>query len=572
MFKSGLKFIIVTLLVLVALVCSFNYTIRYIVNNNLVDIINYKRPNRIYDYTYSNATLDLWNGDLEIHDVTIHPRKNILDSLARIGQHKRILLEGSLNTLQLLNLNILRLVVHQEILIDSFLLIKPSIDLHLNTKVKGDNSETFTKDLIAETLSYGKINFLSLENASIRWIGIEKDTAVYFSCDSVSLTMTNIYTDSTILKKKEPIAFKELLFIGRNFKINTLKDFLFGAKSIEYCYSKNMLELKTIVFKNKLDKVTYTQNQHYEKEWYDIAIPRMNLTSKNTLRWIEGGYLNINKISIDQPNVRVYRDKRLTNPLFKEKSLPSHAIRNISFPLLIDTIEINQGKIQYEEIVETGKNPGKVSFTDFHVNAFHLTNIDRFLKKDANFTVNLKTLLFGEAPIDVQLKFPIQDQSDKFYASGNIKNLEAVTLNKLLSNMAFVEFKKGYIHFLSFQFTANNDSAIGTIDAHYTDLKIAILDTNELFSTRHHKQKKAMGLVANTFLKTNNIPNTKHYVQGNINAERKKEKFIFNYLWQCIKSGLISTTINPKLYAKVVTAKKKKAEKTAKEEASAKTK
>jgi|GEM_PF-5322356 len=561
MLKSGLKFIFFTLLVLIALLISVNYALRYIVSYKLVDIINYNSPNRIYDYSYSNADLDLWNGDLEIHDVTMHPRKIILDSLSRIGQQKRVLLEGSLNTIQLLNLNILRLVVHQEILIDSFLLVKPSLDLQLNTKVKGDSSETFIKDLIAQTLSYGKINFLSLENATIRWVGIEKDTAVYFSCDSVSLTINNIYTDSTILKKKEPIAFSELLFSGKNFKLNTFKDFLFGAKSIEYCYSKNMLTLKTIVFKNKLDKISYTQNQHYEKEWYDIAIPCMNLTSKNTLRWIEGGYLNINKISITKPNVRVYRDKRLANPVFKEKSLPSHTIRNIPFPLLIDTIEIIQGNIQYEEIVEVGKKPGKVSFTDFNIEAFHLTNIDRFLKKDPCFTVNLKTLLLGEAPIDAQLKFPIQNQSDEFYASGNIKNLEAVTLNKLLSNMAFVEFKKGYIHFLSFQFTANNDSAIGTLDVHYTDLKIAILDTNELFATHKHKQKKTIGLVANSILKSNNVPNTKHYVQGHINAERKKEKYIFNYLWTALKSGLINTAINPRFYKKMLQVKKYKADK-----------
>ena len=50
-------------------------------------------------------------------------------------------------------------------------------------------------------------------------------------------------------------------------------------------------------------------------------------------------------------------------------------------------------------------------------------------------------------------------------------------------------------------------------------------------------------------LKKNNIPNTKHYVQGTIHLMRPKNKGVPNYFWNAIKSGLISTVVDPKLYS-----------------------
>lgn len=555
MFKSGLKVIASLLVLLAGLAFSLNYILHYMVNNKLTDIINYKDPNHLYSYTFSNVHIDVWHGDIEIHDVNITPRKSIMERLAKEGHPKRIVLEGSLNTIKVKNLNVYRLLMDREVSIDSFLLIRPDLNLYLNTKIKGDNSAAFTKDLISQTLTYGKINLLSLENATLKWVGVEKDSNVYFSCDSVSLLVKNLYTDSSIIKKNEPLLFTELLFNGKNFQLNTIQDCALEAKQLNFCYSKNLLELTKIVFKNKLNKIAFTKKQRYEKEWFHVDIQKISLSTPNTLNWIEGGYLNINKIRIDQPHILVYKDKRLADAPFLEKHLPSYLVRSIPFPLLIDTIEIHHGKIRYQEIVTTGQTPGEVKFTQLQLNAYHFTNIDSLLNKYPFFKVSISTLFLDRAPIHLYFKFPIQNLRDKFHANGTITKLEAHELNNLLSNMAFVEFKKGYIHTLSFHLVADKDSAIGTLDAHYTDLHINMLDTTELFHHHKHKRKKIIGTLANTLLKKNNIPNTKHYVQGKIDVARPKNKSIFNYLWTSVKSGLITTVINPKLYNKFMNIK-----------------
>src|SRR5690606_37674503 len=146
--------------------------------------------------------------------------------------------------------------------------------------------------------------------------------------------------------------------------------------------TKNKLTLQAIKFRNTLSKTDFTKHQKYEKEWYDVSIKAITLSSKNTLHWSKGGYIHINKICIDDPSMLVYKDKRLKNPPFIEKKLPSFAIRHIPFPILVDTIEIHNGTVKYQEIVETGKTPGEVSFTRLHLQAYHLTNIKSLLKKN----------------------------------------------------------------------------------------------------------------------------------------------------------------------------------------------
>jgi len=52
-----------------------------------------------------------------------------------------------------------------------------------------------------------------------------------------------------------------------------------------------------------------------------------------------------------------------------------------------------------------------------------------------------------------------------------------------------------------------------------------------------------MNAMGNTVLKNNNLRTRGKYVTGIVNAERKRNKFLFNFTWQGIKSGLMSTMV-----------------------------
>lgn len=541
------------LLVLVVIGFSLNRIAEHIANNNVEYLLDQNDPTRLYDYKFNKVKLDIWAGNLEIDGVTVKPRQAAVDSLKRIGQPKRFLLEGQLNDVRLKGLDVIRLLTEKEVSIDSFIVVNPVLRVLVDPSVKPDTSgPALSKDLLSKKLTYGSINYLQLNNAKIRWINSSEDSSSYFSCDSVSLLVKDLYTDSIMMKTNQTLKFTEALFKGRNFDLNFIKDSRLTAKGIDFSFSKNLLILNQVIFKNIDDKKEFTRELKYEKEWFNVKIETLELTSKDIAHWGYIDHLKIDNVRMINPVAVVYKDKRVTDPPFHVKALPAKAIRHIKMPLLIENIEVINGIATYEEIAEKGKLPGRVYFTKINLKAHNFTNVKEVLEKHPSFIITGSTDFLGKSTIVLRLDFPILDPHDKFHAKGTITHVRATDLNNILGNMVYAEFKEGDIHKVSFQLTADDEHATGTVDAHYNNLKIALLDTASVNRRREHIEKKFLGLLANTVVRSNNEPGTRHYIEGQIDFLRPKNKSVLNYIWNSIKIGLISVAVDPRLSKKLV--------------------
>lgn len=551
--KKILWFFLGLLLILVVLGFSLNRIVEHLANNNIEYLLDQNDPTRLYDYKFNKIKLDIWAGNLEIDGVSVKPRKAAVDSLKSIGQPKRFLIEGQLNDIRLKGLDIIRLITDREVSIDSFIVINPVIKLLVDPSVKPDTTgPSLSKDLISQKITYGSVNYLLLNNAKIRWINSSEDSSSYFSCDSVSLLVKDLYTDSLMMKSNQTMKFTEALFKGRNFDLDFIKDARLTAKGIDFSFSKNLLILNQVIFKNVDSKKEFTKDQKYEKEWYNLKIETLELTSKDIAHWGYIDYLKIDKVRMIDPVIVVYKDKRLQDPPFHVKPLPAKAIREIKMPLLVETIEVKNGTATYEEISEKGKLPGRIYFTKINLTAHNFTNVKDVLLRHPSLVITGSTSFLNKSPLTLKLEFPILDTREKFYAQGTIKYVKATDLNNIVGNMAFAEFKEGNIHQVTFHMTGDEEHATGTMDAHYTDLKITLLDTSSVNQKRHHMEKRLMGLLANAVVRTNNEPGTKHYIEGKIDLVRPKNKFVLNYLWNSIKVGLISIAVDPRLSKKLV--------------------
>jgi hypothetical protein len=541
------------LLILVVVGFNLNRIAEHLANNNIEYLLDQNDPTRLYDYKFNKIKLDIWAGNLEVDGVMVKPRKEAVDSLKKIGQPKRFLLEGQLNDVRVKGLDVIRFITDREVSIDSFIIINPVLRVLVDPSVKPDTTgPALSKDLLSEKITYGSINYLLLNNAKIRWINYSEDSSSYFSCDSVSLLVKDLYTDSLILKSNQTIKFSEALFKGRNFDMNFIKDARLTAKGIDFSFRKNLLVLNQVIFKNTEDKKEFTRELKYEKEWYNLKIETLELTSHDIAHWGYIDYLKVDTVRMINPVIVVYKDKRLQDPPFIVKPLPAKAIRDIELPLLIEHIEIKNGIATYEEISEKGKLPGRIYFTKINLKAHNFTNVKEVLQHHPSLVVTGSTEFLNKSTIVLRLDFSILDPREKFHAKGTITNVKATDLNNIVGNMAYAEFKDGDIHKVSFQMTGDEEHSYGTIDAHYNNLKIILLDTASVNQRREHIKKKFLGLIANTVVRSNNEPGTKHYVQGQIDLVRPKNKFVLNYLWNSIKVGLISVAVDKRLSKKMV--------------------
>src|SRR5690606_29777742 len=103
----------------------------------------------------------------------------------------------------------------------------------------------------------------------------------------------------------------------------------------------------------------------------------------------------------------VYRDK---NPPLRKDVRPSlqQVLKDLPMSLSIDTVDLEDGYITYEELMPGSAKAGKISFTGAGGTVYHLVN-----SEEANDTLTfvLKGLVENTARLNATLEFPMSQDN-----------------------------------------------------------------------------------------------------------------------------------------------------------------
>lgn len=139
----------------------------------------------------------------------------------------------------------------------------------------------------------------------------------------------------------------------------------------------------------------------------------------------------------------------------------------------------------------------------------------------------------------ILLKGRIFDSNNTFSLNGILSDLEANELNPMLEKNAFIYVTSGKINAMNFSFTANNAKATGKMTMLYHGLDIAVKNKRTDDTTAF--REKFISLIANKkVLDSNPLPG-EDMREGNIDYERDPEKFLLNYCFKSILSGITSS-------------------------------
>ncbi len=246
-----------------------------------------------------------------------------------------------------------------------------------------------------------------------------------------------------------------------------------------------------------------------------------------------GSYLEIGKM-----NLSAFRDKRKK---FKHvnKLTFQEMIYNYPGSLRIDSISILNGNIVYTEHAEKANEPGWISFEEINAQIYNLTNDTIYKRLEAHLKLNAEALLMGKGKLSIALKGRIFDSQNRFSVNGTLSAMETHELNPMLEKNAFVYATAGKIDAMNFSFFANNTKATGKMTLRYHGLDVAVKNkrTDETTAIK----ERFLSIIANKkILDSNPIPGERVRV-GIIDYKRDPERFLFNYSFKSILSGIKSS-------------------------------
>ena len=135
--------------------------------------------------------------------------------------------------------------------------------------------------------------------------------------------------------------------------------------------------------------------------------------------------------------------------------------------------------------------------------------------------------------------FPLNTTETLFDCSGTLEKFPLDALNIMLKNNANILIKEGYADKLEFSFHANEKYSSGSLLFLYHDLKIELLNKE---TNKSALKEKLISFVANKFLiKESNPKKNEPPRRELIFYQRNPNRFIFNYTWKSVLSGLKPT-------------------------------
>lgn len=207
-------------------------------------------------------------------------------------------------------------------------------------------------------------------------------------------------------------------------------------------------------------------------------------------------------------------------------------LRNMPILLNLDSIQISNAYLKYEERVKEDREPGMVEFSDLNMSINNITNIDLNRKEFPKTRIKANADFMKTAPLNIDWEFDISNKTDNFQISGSMGRLAASQMNKFMKAGLNVE-ASGEITDMYFNFYGNEHQAKGEMRLEYKDFKVEVLRSDG------ERKNKVISALANLIVK--NKAQNKKANYKDIRYERDKSKSFWNYLWNLIKNGALKS-------------------------------
>lgn len=305
------------------------------------------------------------------------------------------------------------------------------------------------------------------------------------------------------------------------------------ANGIGYSNGGKTVTIDSFSYKPTKNREEFMKMNTYQKDHMEFKTGKISIRNFDIERLATDSNLQLNYITIENPVLQVFKDKRLPLQPGYIKAMPVALLKKINQRLHIDSVRLVDGKIFYEEFNDKTEMFAKVNLSDLQT---LIRNIDNYNTSSTDSLYILSTSkLLDTANVSIRFHESYADSIGSFLYRVRIGQFGLPALNSVILPTANMKINRGWLDTLELRVMGNDYLAHGKMRMYYKDFKIQFLSNKEL--EKRTVFTKALSWLANTFLRTNNIEKT-----GTVFTERTREKSFVNYWVKIVLSGAMTNT------------------------------
>jgi len=434
-------------------------------------------------------------------------------------------LEVELDQLSIDNFGYWDFLVNDTISVEAINVVKPRLRYYKDNNAKANKGKTSNDKLLKKGILVKQLN---IKDGSVKMISRQTDSTV-LKTEGVNLVLSQISQAPESSNSQLSLMFEDISFQTENlvYSVGNFENLYVSNIDIDKLTSKfEEVKLETKFGQRELSEIIKTERDHFNVEIASMVINNQDVGYKKDSTF----YFRSKKISLDQLNAEIYRDKLVADDK-TQKAMYSEMLRKLNFDLGVDTLALKNAKIIYKEKTKPDNPAGTLVFENLNASISNLGNI---YNKSKRLLVNVNADFMKTAPIIVDWSFDVSDQTDKFVFNADIGYLKVDELNQFTKPNERVKLEG---ELLQTYFTIGGNANVSQIDlkTDYEKLDIIMLkdDGNE--------KKGLLSGIVNLFVSKNSEDRKGDYRYGYAeDVQRDKTKSIFNFIWLNVRDGLKS--------------------------------
>lgn len=376
----------------------------------------------------------------------------------------------------------------------------------------------------------GSINNLSLENANGLSIGRSKNNLRFQKASIGNLSLSSDYMPKFGQLMKANVSAWLHIPQGEFSDSSTTLQWY----NANYNNSSRILSLDSFVYHPTQTLDSVLAHAPYQLDYITLKTGAVAISGLDIAQYEKDSSFIANTIKIADPVLTVFRDKKPPFSSFKkDKPLPVNMIKNISLPVSVQSVQLEDGTITYSEKNGKSRKQGDLFLTNVNANLENIKN-SNLLSSDS-LSLTFKAKLLDSADLTLNLKESYTDSLSGFLLTAKIKSADLSIANPVLVPLSNIKITSGILDSVFIRAVGREDLSLGEMQTHYRKLHIQLTkdgDPNE--STF---MQKVLSVIANIFVIRSN--NTKRI--GVMYSQHSSDQSFVNYIVQTTLSGILST-------------------------------
>jgi hypothetical protein len=398
-------------------------------------------------------------------------------------------------------------------------------------------------DLKLSKIIISKAADITKWTAMLNKLDVKNSNGFSFDIKQNKLFLKDISVNNISLSSNSITNPDQFLGASRDGTISTsdakysTKNSIWQLSNVSYNTGALELAFASINYHPLMSRDSFISSHKYQVDYFNFNSANAKLSGFDLNKYFNGNSVIIKRASFLRPLLTVYRDKLppfqegIKKPLFTEK------IKNISVPVSINEIDVDDGRVSYTERNEKNRLEGILYLT--HINGSIANISNRASQQQDSLSLKVKGLLQNNAPFELKLDESYSDPLYGFKMDLKIEPTSVLFLNPLLEPLSNVKFIAGHIDKFDMYATGNDNTAQGEMKFYYNNLHINLVKNGGLEKTGFLRKRES-DFLNFFFIRDNNRLRT-----GLIYFKRLKDRSFFNYMNKIIFSG-VATSVGAK--------------------------